>query len=203
MAKQNEGILFRRVRGRIIPIRLTKKGEGAIETASGFGASVAAGLVASKMVKKSAEIRVKASTIYRANKAELKLRKTGQGSFHFMESNQKIISKMKDAVKKRHFAARIFKARNVVLGAGAFIGASMISRGIDKMQKQENSLPVELGQDLASYGAALAASGLYYKSLGVGGLGAISKAVRRFRGFERGAHIPIKHKYGTLRFPGL
>lgn len=221
--KSNE-IAFRRINGRIVPIRV-KKGapsakastdlkQGAALVAGGVASSLVAGEAAARLVKKSAQFRQEAKTLfslgYRGVKGRgLHFAGSPQASFNFGVNRAKAAEQVASAVGKRVLSGGLFKLRNVALGAGALIGGSMIAAGLHRLNRQGDkkgvSLPEELATNAAGVAAAGLAAGFYYRRLGVSSLGSlVNLAYSRMKGRAR-MPVPVKFKWrgghqGTLKF---
>lgn len=224
--KQNQEVVFRRIRGRIIPIRknMTKKQnselvKGAGYVAAGAAVSIGAGEGAAQLVKAAAAKRVKAkfefNRIFRGFKRS---GKAEQVTFEFLRGANRFKGSAREAaqgaIKTRRSAFRLFKARNIVLGLGSLAGAALFSLGLNKIAKSVGNKELEDKEEavnnIVGAVAAAAATSFYYRRLGLRNaslLKAFTSA--KTKGAARPYPLPIKFskggpfgKGGTFRFRG-
>lgn len=225
--KSNE-IAFRRINGRIVPIRV-KKGapsakasadlkSGAALTAAGASISLGSGELASQLVKKSAQIRKNAKVKFGLGYRGFHRKgfwAGAQGAFDFVGHQFKGSYKrmMKSAATERSLSRGLFKLRNPVLIGGAFLGGSLMAAGLHRLNRQGDKRGVSLPEEIATNAAGIGAAGLgaafYYRRLGLKSLAnVVSFATARMKKSSRPWHIPINFKFkrggpfkqGTLKF---
>jgi hypothetical protein len=205
----NKDVIFRRVNGRIIPIRkkTNDQATGAALVAAGAGVTVAGSEVAARMVQKSAAMRVKAKFDFNRVYRNFKRSRTGQMTFGFFKPKKEAMSGARGAVKTRAAAAQLFKARKIPLGLGAALGAALIGAGLDKFQKDQSTAE-EVATNTVAGAVATGAGVFYYRRLGLRNVGLLKRfASAKKAGTPRPFNIPIKfkkggpfNKGGTLRF---
>jgi len=158
--------IFRRINGRVIPIKIDEnrlsKGErkksaavgtaalaGATATAVGTGTGVAAA------VRNATKFTVKSRIMWQNAKSTL-----SPGQFHFPglkteEVAQKVLRK---AVTTRFVAAKVFKYRNPLLAAGAGVATSLAAFGAGKINEAISGKKNEGGKVAAVAGTAATAA---------------------------------------------
>jgi hypothetical protein len=209
--KPQQDVVFRRIRGRIIAIRRKPNKEvagGAAYIAGGAALAAGSGVVAANLVEKAAAKRVAAkfdfNRVYRAYKG---MGKAAQTSFGFMRQGAGSRfsgasgEAAKAAIGTRRSAFRLFKARNLALVAGTWVGGALISQGLNKLEKGLGDKKLtdreNVTNDLLGGGAGLAATAFYYKRLGVPNLGKLAMFTRaKTKDFARPFNLPIKFKKG-------
>jgi hypothetical protein len=210
MKNEKPSVVFRRIRGRIIPIRKKSKeaAQGAALAAGGIVTAVLSGEIASQMVKKSAAMRTEAKMSFNVASRALRRAQARQMKFSFAPGIGARREQIGAATNLRARGAKLFRARNLVLAAGALIGGSMLSEGLERFQKDpmKGSAAGGVATDVAAGTVAYVAGAVYYRRLGVRGLGRLFGRVKaRAAGTPRGEQIPIPFKSrifgkGTLKF---
>jgi hypothetical protein len=186
---ENKQVAFRRIKGRIVPIRISKDKQfktGLVDIAKGVAATAAAGVVASEAVIQSAAMRIRSKDLFRIAGSDL----------------PSVTSK---AIQLRTKAAQLRKFRLPVLAIGGIIGTAYIAGGVNDVLKSK------FGKELsdknrakitgvAALGPTLAGA-FYYKRLGVplNAAWEYAKVVAK-GGKKTWPLIPIKTKYGPLKF---
>lgn len=162
---------FRKIRGRIVPIRTAeerskKLKEGAASIAGGAAAATAAGVGTSVMVKKAMKFTHEAKNDYRVAQQNLR------AAFGFplrgvLKHGGK--NDITAAIGKRLAAKKMFRARNPLLHAGAAAAALLIGHGVNKVAEglNQNGKKTEgTAGKIAGTAAAIATYGAYYRGLG-------------------------------------
>lgn len=207
-----EKIQFRRIRGRIIPIK-TRQQEKRLENGKkaaaylGAGAAtvVAAGEVGSQLTKAAAKTRMAAKFRFGAANSILRNAKIGQTFFDFGGGIRKAAKLKKISVLMRKGSFLIRKARRPALIAGTLASAYLIGEGLQKAKEsitgKRHGKVDEFLTQAAGTVAAGAVGAYYYKRLGLGFRQALRTARAASKGnpYKFGA-IPIKTKYGQLKF---
>ncbi len=216
---ENEVVRFIYKDGRIIPIRKHVKGakrhykrarrrlrtkrhkssfyKGLGQAGVGVGIGIATGDIAARVVKKSALLKAKAKRGYSFHKAS---------QLSIFGDSPKTAPAARTLYRKQALRARkLFKLRNPILAAGTILSASFLSGGITKMVKsstgKDYQVAKETGSDVLGAAISTGIGLLYYKRLGVKGIGnLIKQAAARKRNIPRPYHQPIKHRQGTLKF---
>lgn len=124
-------IVFRRIHGRIVPIKRKKDNSLAKDVAGGVsgGAGVAAALYAGK---KAHSYQVESAKIENALKSAKKFK--GQLSLFDSPNIEKMLASSKHLHRKR----------NLALVAGALIGAPLIGYGLSRLNKKTNKKETDL-----------------------------------------------------------
>lgn len=220
--KPKQDVVFRRIRGRIVPIRQKSKdvATGAAMIAGGTALSIGAGEAAAQLVKAAAAKRVRAKFGFNRVYREFKRSgMAGQGTFDFAGKGSARMSGASagvaaEAVKTRKSAFRLFKARNIALAVGSLGGAAFISLGLNKLTKHVGDKklgdPEELTNDVLGGAAAALATTFYYRRLGLKDARMLNLfRAAKTKGATRPFQIPISFKKGgpfgkggTFRFRG-
>lgn len=197
MAQKNKDIVFRRINGHIVPIRLTKKGK---DMAIGAGQVVAGGAVAATAAHIAADTVVIAATKRLA--AKQAFRQANQMLMHSGLTKPQVINlfaQKQGAAIIRRSAMRIRAFRNPILGTGAALSAGLVMAGFDKLFDKKDYKET-IASD-AGKATTLATYALYYKNLGMNPVTGISHAIARRAGnLVNMAKIPIKTGWGVLKF---
>jgi hypothetical protein len=201
--KEKNKYVFRRVRGRVVPIRVSEKkkaGFGAI--AGGLALAVGTAEAAKLAVTKSAEIRIRARRDFRLASALTKaIKKTPEQLTLGLE--KQVAKDFASKLAAKRFGSRmLFKSRNAILAAGTIGATALIQAGLSKIQKDNSNIKQEVAEN-AAIGAAvgMGVSTLYYNRLGVGQFGrALKFAIMRSKKIPRPVKIPIKTVQETLKF---
>lgn len=200
--------VFRKIRGRVVRIKLTEKQQGASLVAAGAAASIATGALAAELVKRAATTRMEAKSQFRMGSRMFDRAAKPQMAFGFMpgsESTGKNI--MRKAALRRAGAAKLFKSRHAILGAGLFASTALVGLGLNKLfDRMKINEVTEAGAETAIHTATAAAGyATYYGRFGAG-LAGIGAAIQRARGATVSTNfaIPIKSKWfykgAKLRF---
>lgn len=216
MADDKKHIVFRRIRGRVVPIRLDSqklaekrgniaKGAGAI--VGGLGISAIAGKGAAKMVEEASALRMTGTALFRGGRMRAAAQAAGQSTFKGAFRGIDPALTIAKGIRQRWLGQKLFANRNKVLLGGAALGAAAIGYGIHKIAKEttdkETQKKFKTDQAAAVLGASAAAiaSAIYYKHLGLKGLkNNIIAISRKLKGVATGTNVPIKHRQGTFRF---
>ncbi len=199
----SSGLTFRRIHGRIVPIRAKadfsaaqrteKLKTGALALAAGVGVAAGAAIGAAALVKHSAGLAIRSKDLFRAG--------MGIG----MEGGGRIASLTRKAAEVRHTSALVFKARNPVLAAGAFASAPLLGMGFQKVNEGATGKKSTVAGDYVAHAAGIAAVGgaslIYYKGLGGTFANAFIRAVNKVKGTPIKKIMPIKTKYGVFVAP--
>lgn len=168
------GVVFRRINGRIIPIKNksseTKK--GAAEIAGGGAVAAGAGLGASAMVKKALDLSHRSKNEFRIANQNFRAA-TGMnikaGTFANPNLAKGAAKTIRSAVGKRFVGKQLFRARNPVLHAGAAVAALLIGHGtnriVDAHKKDKSPNYGAIGKAVGIT-AGVATYGAYYRGLG-------------------------------------
>jgi len=195
-------VIFRRIRGHLVPIHTTDRqwegATGAGIAAAGVGAGVASGKTAAKLVQKASKMYVKSRADFSAGKKLLGASRTGQLSFTDFTNARKGAKLVKGAVSMRKEAVSLFRTRNVVLGAGVVVTSALVGAGFSKLREAvsgKKSEGIKEGSKTAAAVGAVAALstyGSYYKHLPVGSVARVlTNTVARTAGKAR----PFKAKW--------
>lgn len=204
--EEKKRFTFRRIRGRIVPIRIKDKNiQGAGAIAAGIGIGAATAEAAKYLVTKSAEIRIRARRDFKLASALTKAVQRSPEQLTLGLESQVAKDFAGKLAMKRYGSNLLYKARGPLLLAGGVLASSLISTGISKLRENKKNPqdPSEKAiQDLAVDAATtLGIGSLYYKRLGVGKMAqAIKFAIMRARKIPRPVKIPIKTIQETLRF---
>lgn len=198
--KNDRQVTFRRVRGRIIPIRLkdvvkdrnVQKGVGA--GILGASAAVGAGVGAAHLVRKAAESRIMGNTVW-------------QASLPDAGSTFRVKSLIRRAAELRMNSMRLRGLRKPVLAAGGVAAASLLGLGLAHVLKSktfkkrfDDDRKAQMQTGIAA-AAPLLTSFAYYKTLGLGLDDAKRYATAAIKGTTHLLKkIPIKTKFGPLIF---
>lgn len=210
----NKDVVFRRIRGRIVPIRKKTNDQavGAALVGAGAATTVAGGEVAARMVQKSAAMRIRAKFDFNRIYSGFKKSRTGQMAFDFFKPKKEHMKKAEGAVRTRAASARLFKMRNIPLGLGAVLGGALISSGLNKIQGNRGDKKLSTQEEVAGNtvagAVAIAGAAFYYRRLGLRNVTFLQSFARaRAKGAARPFNIAIKFKRGgalgkggTLRF---
>jgi hypothetical protein len=185
---ENKQLTFRRIRGRIVPIRVKKdpnlvKGAGFV--GAGLGVAASAGIGAAQLVKKAAEFRIRAADLFFDSKPAPSLRRR--------------------AAELRGTSMAIRRWRKPVLGLGAAIAGSLIGVGASyiSQSKKLKNLSDDQQATLSAVvgGAGILTSAIYYKNLGLGWKHAKKYAQYAVRGATHELpKITIPTKLGPFKF---
>ena len=204
MNKKN--IIFRRYKGRIIPIKTKRedyiKGSGAI--AGALGATVLGGYAAGKSVGISAQLRHTAKRYYRIAKSKQIHLNLGRGFI----GKKLIKNPLKAARYMRYASSKAFSLRNPILAGATILGGALLSSGAERIYKAKTgknfSMTEQVGSDLFSVTVGGLTAAAYYKFIPTGrklkAMEIFKQTMARVRKTKRPAHIPIKHRQGVLRF---
>lgn len=203
-------IAYRKIRGRIVPIRIKRDDQlkAGLKTAgAGVVAGAATAELASRATKKAAAYRVAAQRMFRASNAVLQsAARNKQMLFDFAGNAAQAKDAKTAAILMRHRAKLLRRARVPILGVGTTIAGYLLGKGAENIQESQTGRQLGIaGEGLAQVVGAGAATGilsLYYKRLG---LRSFRKAFRYAKATAVGAkdtlpRIPIKTKHGTLKF---
>lgn len=164
------GIVFRRIRGHIVPMRAQtvdykEVGKGAAITAGGLAAGAAGGKVISAAVNKASRMTHEARIQYKVGRSIIKDAAKQLPHVNVLNAAEK---HMKSASRKRRIAKMIFRNRKLALGAialGAGVavaeGTHHILRGYDK--DKNDGVIAEAG----ALAAGLTTGAFYYKGFGL------------------------------------
>lgn len=195
-------IAFRRIRGRIIPIK-QKRNQNLVSTGKLIGAGVATALVTgegtAQITKGAATMRMLAKKKFRAAGGIFARAAKGYiGRSKSLKAN---------AVLLRKGAMLLRKTRSPALLLGTITSAYLISEGLQKGHEaitgKRSGRTNEYLSTVAGTVAAGAIGTLYYRRLGLG-LGQALRTAKAARGgnpYKYGT-IPIKTRHGTLKFSG-
>lgn len=193
-------VTFRRIRGRIVPIRrkeATSKSKLALSGAAhlaGAGAiAYGAGAGVARAVRTASGATMKSRALFKFHRGAMK------GLLHAASKQQtRTVAKqvlthaqgIQKAVRLRKYAAIGFKLRNPALAAGALAAGVLAGAGIFRLSKATSGRKKPLLQNQAvATGSAIAALGtaaVYYKKLPVGGITKVAEnAFARVRGLPR------------------
>jgi hypothetical protein len=191
--KNDQKVTFRRIRGRIVPIKLKdaasdrniQKGAGLM--AAGVGVTVGAGAAAGALVKEAGARRIRANDLFRIGGGMVK------------SINRRAASLRAESIQLR-------AARKPILGIGGLIGGALIGTGaaylMNSKTLKKRLSDQEKGQLIALGSTGSLLTGLaYYKSLGLDWKGAKAYAGAALQGTTHLlSKIPIKTKLGPLIF---
>lgn len=183
---ERKDVVFRRVRGRIVPIRVQKstpknktdlkKAAGGLAVAgAGFGLSAGAGRLAARFVRESAHFENSAREFSKQARNALKHfpnggSKTSQMSFKFSQSEA--LKATRNATRSAAISKILHTNRNVVKGAGIVLGTALIGQGLKAAYEgatgKKVGVPGEFAAQATSGAAALAVGTSYFKKLGGG-----------------------------------
>lgn len=180
-------VIFRRIGGHIVPIRLGNREErmkkvkqGTAEVVAGVGVAAAGGVAAAKVLKGAQNMARQSKDTYRT--ATQNIRAMG-GS----PGRAKKASDVRKAVTKRLAARTLFRSRNAILGTAATGAALLVGHGINKIQegrtaegKHSNAAGINAGVATAAI-----ASGVYYKAQGFTTVQAAINTAHRLKGKRR------------------
>lgn len=210
MAERNTQIAYRRIKGRIVPIRIKRdeKLKRGFQTAAvGVAAGVATAELASRATKQAATYRVGAQKLFRASNEVIgAATRGGQMVFDFAGNVSRAQDVKAAAAIMRNRASILRKARKPILAAGTALSAYLLGKGLENIQESASGKELGLaGEGVAQVTGGIVSTGvlgLYYKRLG---LGSFRKALTYAKAAASGAkdtlpRIPIKTKYGTLKF---
>lgn len=127
MPEKNKKYVFRRVRGRIIPIRIKEGAKGAGQVGAGVGVSLGGAYFAGKGLKKVVHYSEKAKSAVIG--AALSFDPSHSTTFGRKISEMNI----KRATKTLASAKRLAFASKAVLWGGRLIGAALIAAGTEKL----------------------------------------------------------------------
>lgn len=162
---------FRRINGRIVPIRDAKerskeRKQGAASIVAGAAAAGGAGVGTAAIVKKAQKFSLEAKNDYRVAQQNLRAA-FGSPFLRVMKKGGK--NDITAAIGKRIIAKKMFRARNPLLHAGAAASALLIGHGVTKIsesyQKKGETSKVPAGK-IAGAAAAFTTYGAYYRGLG-------------------------------------
>lgn len=207
-------VVFRRIRGRIVPIRAGGKkvstpkiGDSAKYAAAGVAAVLAGAEASSQIVKAAATLRQASKIKFRtANIVLRQATKSGQMLLDFGGNFAKARRAKTAGILMRHASGFLRKARRPILGGSILLGGFLLGRGIEagaeRLRKKQLKLPGEAAANIAGGAAALVGTALYYKRLGLPLRGALKYGSALRRGtIGNLPRIPINTKFGQLRFP--
>lgn len=212
--QEKRDVVFRRIRGRIIPIRtggkqsaIPKVGDSAKYAAAGVLAVAAGAEASSRIVKVAATVRQASKIKFRA--ANLVLggaNNAGQFMLDFGGDFAKARRLKTAGILMRRASTLIRSARRPILGGSILLGGFLLGRGIESgvesLRRKELKLPGEAAANIAGGAAALIGTALYYKRLGLPLRGALKYGSALRRGtIGNLPRIPINTKFGQLRFP--
>lgn len=163
---------FRRIHGRIVPIRdanerSKERKQGAAAIVAGAAAAGGAGVGTSAIVKKAMKFSHEAKDDYRV--AQQNLRAALKFPVRGVVKNVYGHNDVKAAIAKRLVSKKLFRARNPLLHAGAAASALLIGHGVTKISEsyhkkgQESKVPAG---KIAGAAAAVGTYGAYYRGLG-------------------------------------
>lgn len=148
---ENKKVIFRRVRGRIIPIRVKEDVKNAALISGGLITAAYAGRKAATAVVKSAH----AENISRGFMASAKqMSFPGFSGPNLFESAK--LGALRSAIQMKSASQKFFKSRNAILAIGAGAGAAIASRGV----KDEDT------KKFIVAASPIVAATTYYASLG-------------------------------------
>jgi hypothetical protein len=187
MEKKNSGIAFRRIGGRIVPIKLDRQklgnaGKGAALAGAGLGVGAAAGFVASKFhynaaLKENAALGFKAASAFSKKTGDL--------------GGAKTLAKM--ASKAASESASLFRSGRVAKGLGMFFGGALIGRGVTKALEG-----TQVGKELQKH--EITKLGI---ETGIGSLAALGIRAGYTHGFGRvTGWNALKHAFGRVLVRG-
>lgn len=195
-------VVFRRIRGRIVPIKQggdkpkklsdaeSKKRlvQGAVTSAAGAAVGVGSGALASHMLLESA----KAENYSRTLAKKFRTLKDSGPMFAKAAANTG-----QSAAAARASSMRLFQNRLKVLKVGRFASAALLGVGIQRLYqgatKRDSSVPEEIAGSAAGSAAAYATFLPYYRSLGLRGSSIVKAATRNIKGLTaKTARIPKK-----------
>jgi hypothetical protein len=206
---KNDQLVFRRVKGRIVPIRKKKPenslGNGLALTGSGLTAVVAGAEAAARTTKGAAALRAASKLRFRAANQILEGTRVGQQAFDFTGNVAAATRARRGASLLRMASIGLRKTRRPVLFGSALLGGAFIGKGLERTY--EGATGSQLGTlgegvtSIAGQGAALLAGGIYYKRLGL----PLRSALKYARALRKGTvgnlpKVPIKTPFGPVRF---
>lgn len=174
-------ITFRRINGRIVPIRMEsrEKKKGALIAAAGVATGVAAGAKSSRLMHESAHAENAArGTAASIRKSQAKFVANGPLFEHAAINDG--VKKLKVAARQLAVSKHLEKSAFKIRGAGLALAAGLTAAGVNKMVSKKEDSKV---RDAAIGAGAAVATGAGYlaHSRGVGNRGfkAISYAIRK------------------------
>jgi hypothetical protein len=200
--------VFRRINGRVVPIRVKKdtdlerKKKAVALGAASVGVGATGALTAAGLVKRSADVRIKAKKDFRLARAlEKSLKRDGMfGQLSLGLSDPVARNFKREALKNRKFSALMFKMRNPLLAATSLVAGNLLGSAVIEATKKRETVTQEVAINTAAGLATLGVSALYYRGLGVRGARGLRQAFARTNKKNRPWLIPIVGKQGTLKF---
>lgn len=204
-------VAFRRIHGRIVPIRIKKAALHDAAKSGGIGLAVgaASAVGAAMAVTQSASIRHSARKAFKI--AHRVLQSTAYGKQMMLGMSAAKVAKKANlarnaqriAASNRVLSRSLFKLRNPILIAGALGATRLFAHSTEKIMEaygnKETSL-ADLGVETAVGTAAAAGIGaLYYSRLGVPAKHLSAQVLGRLRNLNRPL-IDIKHRAGTVKW---
>lgn len=179
---KNQNVSFRRIGGRVVPIRINDhRVQGAALGAAGIAAAVATGKVSAGMMHQSAHIENEARNLG-AVYTKLKAMKS-QGPLFEHASNDKLMTvgrtALRNAVKSKQLEKAAFSVRNVgTLGSAALIGAGVHKALAHSSVKNDKKTRAAISTG-AGVAATFAIRSAYLRGVGIRGFEVIKQAAKR------------------------
>jgi hypothetical protein len=192
--KVSPQVIFRRVRGRIVPIRASEAKSrqrlalsGVAHAAAGLGVAAGTGYGVAKLVRHASKQHLLANASFRVNR---KLLKIGAAQGGTVNSLLRHSVKMGDAAKLRAGASRLFHLRNPLLAGGAIVGGALLGAGALRLHRAWQNKPKKDGSIAENATASALAAGVtaaaYYRALPVGSLSKVAaNTFARLKGLPR------------------
>jgi hypothetical protein len=180
-------VVFRRINGRIVPIKVKKVAKGSAELAGGAAVGVGTGIAAAKLVKKSSELTKQSRVKYRVA-SQMFDHFTGQMNLFDKPDIHKAQQTMKTATKIRYAGMKAFKLRNNLLLGGAAVSGVLIASGFKRIREAMGGKKIkdEKVSKVAGTVAALGVYATYYHNLPLGSIAKVAvNTAARFRGKPR------------------
>lgn len=211
MANKPGKVIFRRYKGRVIPIRT--KGDyikGGATIAGAMGTTILGGYAAAKAVRASASLKHLSKAYYKVAKGksiQMDMFKSDKW-FSGRVGGKLIKSPLKASKYIRLASVKAFRLRNTILAVATLGGAALLSAGVERVYKAKTGKHFDIAEQVGADVFSVAVSGVtaaaYYKFLPTTGKmkmkNVLQQAFARARGKPRPYHIPIKHKQGVLKF---
>lgn len=146
-------VVFRRIRGRLIPIKREKL-EGAGMVAGGLGVAAASGNVAARLVRSAAHAENEARTVLKAAR-KAKAAAEQMGPLFASTANKKYLQAGHEALKTMVESRKLFASSLGIRNAGYTAGAALIAGGLHraagKKQSKKTTAAIAAGAGVATH----------------------------------------------------
>jgi hypothetical protein len=177
-------LVFRRINGRIVPIKLSKQRKKDLKTGTALvGAGLAVGAGTGVGVAKVVQVHKK---VFKASNVAYKAAADSMRGQLNLFSTPHAKETMAKAVTKRFIASKMFRARGKMLAAGITLSSIILGEGITRIHKgitgeKDQSVSSSIGERAAASVTTALVLGAYYKALPVKGLGKIAQNISAWR----------------------